>query len=74
MMYNMGWFGGGAMWLFWILLIVVVVVLARWLMPQGGSSRPPAVDESPEGILKRRYARGELNKDDYEQRLAEIRR
>jgi putative membrane protein len=62
------------MWLFWLLIIVVVVVLARWLMAQGGSSRPPAMDESPEQILKRRYARGELNKEEYEQRLVELRK
>jgi len=73
-MYNMGWFGAGGMWLFWILLIVVVVVLARWLMAQGGSSRLPAAGESPEQILKRRYARGEMSEDEYEQHLTALRR
>jgi len=30
--------------------------------------------ESPESILKRRYAAGEINSDEFERRLAELRR
>jgi sortase A len=33
-----------------------------------------AVDDTPEQVLKRRYARGEINRDEYQQRLNDVRR
>ena len=40
-----------------------------WQFPQGGINDY----ESPEEALKRRYARGEIDKDDYEKRLRTLR-
>lgn len=39
---------------------------------QGGSSRRD--EETPEEILKRRYARGEIEREDYQRRLEDLRR
>jgi putative membrane protein len=75
----MGWWGGG--WygmifgpLFMILLlavlVAVVVMLVRWLGGQWQGTMPhqfpPA--RTPLDILKERFARGEIDKDDFEDR------
>ncbi len=67
-----GWWHFGWMWVFWILLIVALVLLIRWAVTAGRSSRPPG--ESPEAILKQRYARGEIDKEEYDRRLTDLRR
>jgi len=66
-----GWgmgFGWIFMILFWALVILGILALARWLFSGGSSSgsgggpgRPPL------DILKERYARGEINREQYEQ-------
>ena len=61
-------FGGGFMWLIWILLIVAIVVMVKaW---SGGSSG--SRDESPMEILKKRYARGEIDEEEFEHRRREL--
>jgi putative membrane protein len=64
--YGMGIFGGLFMLVFWGLIIVGLVLLVRWLWDQGrhGSGSAPA--DAPLEILKRRYARGEISKEDYD--------
>lgn len=49
--------------LFWVFVIAGVVYLIRWLMSQGLTSRP----ESSLDILKKRYARGEISKQEFEE-------
>jgi len=65
MMFGFPFIGGIGMFLFWLLIIVGVV----WLV--GSSSRGNAVSapasESPLDILKRRYANGEINKEQFEE-------
>jgi putative membrane protein len=60
------------MGLFWVVILIPLVVLVVWLV----SSRPfPWIShESPEAILKRRYARGEISKEQYENMLRDLRR
>jgi uncharacterized membrane protein len=41
-------------------------------MVEGGFSRRD--DETPEQILKRRYAKGEIDSEEYQHRLADLRR
>ena len=66
---GMGLGGGLMMVLFWGVLIVGAVWLARGLFPNG--QQPPASatrsDASAEDILKQRYARGEISKEQYDQ-------
>ncbi len=66
----MGWYGGGAglvMWLgmglFWVALLAVIVWLVVRLLP--GQERGGGVTESPEDILDRRFARGEIDEQTY---------
>jgi putative membrane protein len=65
----MGW-----MWPWWImglgLLGLVVWAVAR----AAGGSFPPRGEDSPETILKSRYARGEVDREEYERRLTDLRK
>lgn len=71
----MHWWNGdgymGLMWIWWILGIALVVVLV-WLFVRGGGGSA-AGRESPEEILKRRYAGGEIDREEYERKLTELR-
>jgi putative membrane protein len=69
-----GW-GMGLGWLFfvlfWVLVIVGVVYLIR-LFARGG--RPKTEEETPMDILKRRYAKGEISKDEFEKMKEDLKR
>lgn len=77
----MGWFSGAHMawmWVGWLAIIAAVVWLAVWAVRSGvGSGGPepgPPPADSPETILKRRYARGEIDGEEYRRRLEDLRR
>jgi len=65
-MHPMWWGWGLAMmaivFLFWALVIVGLIVGIRWLVGQGRVSRSDSALE----ILRQRYARGEINKEEFE--------
>ena len=54
--------------LFWVLIIVAVVMGIRWLIGQGKESRSDSALE----ILRQRYARGDINKDEFETRRRDL--
>ena len=58
------WLGGLAMLVFWGALIVGAVVVVRLI---GGGLLGRDVPTSPLDILKRRYASGEITREQYEQ-------
>ncbi|OGC53219.1 hypothetical protein A2709_02575 [candidate division WWE3 bacterium RIFCSPHIGHO2_01_FULL_43_9] len=57
----LGWL---SMLLFLVLLILGVVALVRYLARSGQSRE----DKTPLDILKERYARGEINKKEFEEK------
>jgi putative membrane protein len=65
-------FGMGlGMWVFWIVLFVIIVALVKVIGP--GSRSPPATpDKSPAEILKARYARGEIDEEEFNRRRHEL--
>ncbi len=76
-----GWFAMSiSMVVFWALIIAIGVLLYRALArptsPGGGPTTwhktPPP--DSPQQILAERYARGEIDEEEYERRLATLRR
>lgn len=72
----MHWFGGesmGLMWLFWVAVVALVVFLVVRLAGSSRGSSDP-MSESPETALKRRYARGEITREEYERILEDLRR
>jgi putative membrane protein len=54
---------GLTMIIFWVLVIIAIVYLVRYLGK--GSSRHEQ-QEKPLDILKKRYAKGEITKDEYD--------
>ena len=62
----MGWMG-----LWWILAAALVIVVAWALL---GATRGAVRHDSPEAILKRRYANGEIDEPTYERMLGEVRK
>ncbi|MBW1980532.1 MAG: SHOCT domain-containing protein [Deltaproteobacteria bacterium] len=65
--WGMGWFGMIFMFVFWILLIVGLVFLIKWLIHSTRSSKDGVIGSSrPLEILKERYARGELSKEEFD--------
>ena len=63
-----GWmaFGWFTMLLFWAFVIVGIIALVRWATTRTASSGSHAQAETPLEILKRRYASGEITKEQYE--------
>lgn len=67
----MGWFGGGIMMIvFWVLLIGLIVWIARQVDGRHAhrtDSHSQALD-----ILKERYAKGEISKEEFESKKKDI--
>ncbi len=71
--YGMGWFGMIIMAAFWIAVIVGIVFLIRWLVlsarAEGHKAHP---EDSALEILKKRYARGEIDKEEFEEKKKDL--
>ena len=72
--YGMGWFGGIFMLIFWVLVIVGLIFLIKWLIQT--TKKGPEIMHSDStralDILKERYARGEINKDEFEEKKRDL--
>lgn len=63
-----GWGGMGAgMLVFWVLLGLGFALLVRYTMGSGGRQEKSALD-----ILKQRYARGEIGREEFEQKKRDL--
>ena len=59
-------FGYGGMFMWLIFLIVIGLLIYFVVQSQNMKNRTPTQNESPTDILKRRYAKGEIAKEEYE--------
>lgn len=68
---SMGWgwgmFAALHMVLWWVLIVLGIVVLVKWLAGGGQGPGNRALD-----ILKERYARGELDREEFEARKRDL--
>ena len=73
--WGFGWFGGVYMILFWILVIMALFFFVRWMTQSGtrynaaGSGTNHALD-----ILRERYAKGEIEKEEFEHKKKDLTR
>lgn len=67
----MGFGGGLFMVVFWILVILLIVVLVRALSNRGSEPTTRSGDQAL-ALLKERYARGELDREQYLQMKADL--
>ena len=73
MMGEWGWFGGIFMVIFWTAVIVGIIFLIRWLVQSTSAGGHGArSEESAMEILKKRYARGEIDKKEFEQKKKDL--
>lgn len=54
------------MLLFWGLVVIGIVAIVRWYLAHDHRQKSPE-QETPLEILKKRYARGEIAREEYEQ-------
>ena len=70
MNYDGHFFGGGFMWILWIIITVGVFYLIQNIIK--GKTPDSFDNETPMDILNKRYARGEIDHDEYEKRRKEL--
>lgn len=67
------WYWGHGFWmLVWWLVIAAAVVSVLWVMARLGSRRQDSA-ETAEELLRRRFATGEIEEEEYDRRLAALR-
>ena len=67
-----GMMGGSMMILgliFWILIIAGIILLIKYLWEGGGARRG---EEAALEVLKKRYARGEISKEEFEEKKKDL--
>jgi putative membrane protein len=66
--YGLGWFGMFFGWVFmlafWTVIIWSVIAFIQWSTKQGGEMR----NNSALNILEERYAKGEISKEEFEEK------
>ena len=69
MMYDGHMYGflGGFMWLFWLVVIIVIILAIKAISARPSETRMSALD-----VLDERYARGEIGREEYEQKRKDI--
>jgi putative membrane protein len=80
----MYWYGSGmsgwgyalmtiSMVLFWGAVIIGIVALVRYVGRGGQQTSAPQSPQVPERLLAERFARGEIDEEEYQRRLAVLR-
>jgi putative membrane protein len=70
--YGMGWGWSIIMMTFWIAVIVGIIFLIRWVVLSTDRRRETQSEDSALEILRNRYARGEINKEEFEEKKKDL--
>ena len=68
--------GGGGRWIWGVLIMVVMlglVALVVWLIVRSSHGKAGGPSSSAKEILSERFARGEIDADEYHDRLSKLR-
>jgi len=57
----------GFMWIIWVVVIIAIILLAKGYLSPGEKESEP-MGESALDVLKKRYARGEISKEEFEEK------
>ena len=68
-MHDFPLFGGGWMLVFWTVLLIALIVLVVKVIMNSGKEHTGG---TPMEILQRRYARGEIDKEEFEKRKKDL--
>ena len=71
-MYGGHWFGGGFMWFFWIFILVIMIWFAKTFLESNQSQNNIKPNNSALNILNERYAKGEIEHDEFEQKKRDL--
>ncbi len=66
------WTGFGYMWIFPLLFLAVFIYFMRGMFGGGMGGMHPKAPETPRQILDRRFAAGEISKEEYEEMKATL--
>ena len=69
---SFGWFGGIFMMLWMALIIAGSIALVWWLIDQTRQGSHPNHEKSALEILKERYAKGEIDKKEFEDKKKDL--
>jgi putative membrane protein len=73
--HDMGWGGMWFGWIFWLAILAIIIwigVTVTRNLKKSGSTQDPTQTESPLDILKKRYAKGEISREEFEQMKKDI--
>lgn len=65
-------FGGIFMILWWVLIIAGIVVLVKWLATSFGTGGRSGGESKALDLLKERYARGEIDEQEFQKRKRDL--
>ncbi len=68
--FGMGWMFLGMV--FWIFIIACVVLLVLWIIGKSSRGKGDQGEDSALDILNKRYARGEITKEQYDEMKKDI--
>ncbi|MDP2709263.1 MAG: SHOCT domain-containing protein [bacterium] len=60
------WIGAVIMIVWWLIIVAAIILLVRWVAGQSRGSSTRRGEKTAEDILKERYARGDINKEEFE--------
>ncbi|PAU95086.1 electron transporter RnfE [Aliifodinibius salipaludis] len=69
-MHDFNFSGGGWMMFFWLFIIIVLVLFVMQALKNSGQNNQNK--ETPMEILKRRYANGEIDEEEFNKRKKEL--
>jgi len=65
------WWHAGGMWFFWLAVFGFVGLAIYLFLRAARKNEPPR--ETPQEIFQKRYARGEISREEYERAMKDLR-